>query len=246
MQALPERGREENVTPRATGRGGCEETAADRSRATVLTVDPATRGRLLRYLQELEHWNRRLNLTRVPADVAWTRHVEESLDLITAHPPAQGSRIADLGSGGGIPGLVVAIARPDVHMTLIEADSRKAAFLMHCAGLLELESVGVEPRRAEEVARDPDHREAYDVVVTRAAGGPSTVAELSLPLLRIGGSLLALVANPETAADHARGAAELCGGGGPVPGKGWFEVIKLRSCPLRYPRRVGVPARRPL
>jgi 16S rRNA (guanine527-N7)-methyltransferase len=153
-----------------------------------------------RYLDELDLWNRRLNLTTVPRDLAWTRHVEESLRLLTVADLAVGSRCADLGSGGGIPGVIAAIVRPDVRMTLIEADRRKAGFLVHVCGLLELDNVTVAARRAEEMATDSAHHEMYDAVLSRAAAPALQLCALALPLLRPGGILWALVSDTDAEA----------------------------------------------
>jgi 16S rRNA (guanine527-N7)-methyltransferase len=153
-----------------------------------------------RYLDELDLWNRRLNLTTVPRDQAWTRHVEESLRLLTVAELAGGSRCADLGSGGGIPGVIAAIVRPDLLMTLIEADRRKAGFLVHVCGLLELDNVTVAARRAEEMATDSAHHEMYDAVLSRAAAPALQLCALALPLLRPGGILWALVSDNDAEA----------------------------------------------
>lgn len=159
---------------------------------------------LERYLDELELWNRRLSLTTVPRADAWERHVAESLHLLRAAGLGSASRCADLGSGGGIPGVVVAVMRPDLSVTLIEADRRKAGFLVHVAGLLDLANVSVADRRAEELASDPAHHERYDAVLSRAAAPPLALCALAAPLLRPGGTLWALVA--EADADAAVGA----------------------------------------
>jgi 16S rRNA (guanine527-N7)-methyltransferase len=164
---------------------------------TVPQPTPVERAALDRYLDELDLWSRRLNLTRVPRERAWERHVEESTRLMEVADLTAGSRCADLGSGGGIPGVVVAVLRPDVVMTLVESDRRKAGFLVHVAGLLELDQVTVAPRRAEEMGTDPAHRETYDVVLSRAAAPPLHLCALALPLLRPGGTLWALVSDAD-------------------------------------------------
>ncbi len=162
--------------------------------AKVPDPTPDQRRAIDRHLDELDLWNRRLNLTAVPRDQAWDRHVVESLELLEAADLGEGARCADLGSGGGIPGLVVAVVRPDLSMTLIESDRRKAGFLVHVCGLLEIANVIVAARRAEEMGADPAQRESYDAVLSRAAAPPPLLCTLSMPLLRVGGALWALVA----------------------------------------------------
>jgi 16S rRNA (guanine527-N7)-methyltransferase len=168
----------------------------------VPTGDPtdAQRRLLERHLDELEVWNRRLNLTTVGRERAWERHVVESTALLGAARLSLRAAIADLGSGGGIPGIPVAVLRPDVHVTLIESDRRKAGFLVHVCGLLELNNVRVVDRRAEELAGDPAHASRYDAVLSRAAAPPSLLWTLSKPLLAPGGGLWALVADADATA----------------------------------------------
>ena len=204
-------------------------------------------GRLQRYLDELYRWNRRVNLTAIPPEEAPTRHIGEARGLLTQAAPSSGARVVDVGAGGGVPGLVLAILRPDLEVTLIEADRRKAGFLLHAAALCECPRVVVLPRRAEEVGRDPDHRAAYDLAVSRATAPAAVLCELALPLLRIGGRLLALVGDASADVDDAAMAASACGGGIPsAVTAGMLSVTKLTATPGLYPRPVGVPARRPL
>jgi 16S rRNA (guanine527-N7)-methyltransferase len=155
---------------------------------------------LNRHLDELDRWNRRLNLTAIPRDRALDRHVVETLALLDRAGLPTGSRCADLGSGGGIPGLVIAILRPDVSMALVESDRRKVGFLVHVCGLLDLANVTVVAQRAEEMGRDPEHQQAYDAVVSRAMAPPPLLWALAKPLLRVGGTLWALASDGDTVA----------------------------------------------
>jgi 16S rRNA (guanine527-N7)-methyltransferase len=139
------------------------------------------------FLDELYRWNERVNLTSVPREQAWSRHIEEGLEF--AEAIASGDSVVDVGSGSGVPGLVVAVAR-DVAVTLVEADQRKAGFLMHVAGLLQLDNVSVASARAESLSRSDSYRATFDVAVSRAAGPVATVLEWSLPLLKDGGKVL--------------------------------------------------------
>ena len=185
----------------------------------------AAQRRLLElHLDELERWNLRMNLTAVPRQRAWEKHVVEALALLAAAGPVTGARCADLGSGGGIPGVALAILRPDLSMTLVESDRRKAGFLVHVAGLLDLPNIDVVARRAEEMAREPGHRAAYDVVVSRAAAEPVQLVEISMPLLWIGGVLWALVTDAPAAVDRLAGAPRVRAW---VAGPGVLAVEKL-------------------
>ena len=178
--------------------------------------------------------------------------IDDSLVLLEHLDAA--SRLVDVGSGAGLPGIVLKIARPDLEVTLIEADQAKAAFLVHASATLRLEKVEVVARRAEEAGHDPDLREKFDVAVARALAPLPVLVELCLPLVRVGGRLLAQKTTDEDPADAAQ-AIELLGGklsevvAAPSEArtKGTVVVIdKIRPSPKQYPRRPGVPSRKPL
>ena len=183
------------------------------------------RALLERHLDELDTWNRRRNLTAVPRDRAWEKHVEESLALLEAMKPAAGWHVVDIGAGGGIPGLVVAIMRPEVAVSLVEADRRKAGFLVHAAGLLDLGNVKVAARRAEEMGGDPEQRGRYDAVISRAAAPPPLLISLAMPLIRAGGSMWALVTDAPRLAREVAGAGVIAS----VPSAGILAVEKLSA-----------------
>jgi 16S rRNA (guanine527-N7)-methyltransferase len=189
----------------------------------------------------------RLNLTTVPRADAWDRHVGEALELLAVAPPAEGARLVDVGSGAGLPGIPMAVVRPDLEVVLCESDRRRAGFLTHVAGLLGLRGVSVIAVRAEELGRTAEARESFDAAVSRATAAPPVLCELCLPLLRCGGHLAALVRDAHAAAAGCARAALACGGGKPVAAAlGVLVVPKLQPTPDTYPRRPGIPARRPL
>ena len=178
--------------------------------------------------------------------------VDDSLVLLDHLGSAR--NLVDVGSGAGLPGIPLKIARPDLEVTLIEADHDKAAFLVHACAALQLGHVEVVARRAEEAGRDPRLRESFDVGVARALAPLPVLAELCLPLVRVGGRLLAQKTEGEVASAAARAIDRL---GGKLSGvvaapsaarkRGTVVVIeKVRATPARYPRRPGVPARRPI
>lgn len=187
-------------------------------------------------------------LVSAPADEL----IEDCLVLVPYLSDA--TTLVDVGSGGGLPGLPLKIMVPALHVTLVEADSGKAAFLTQASGRLGLSGVRVIGRRAEDAARDATMREAFDVAVARALAPMQVLAELCLPFVRIGGRLLAQKTRDEDLGPAAR-AIELLGGGParvhPAPSRARsagvvVAVDKIASTPDAYPRRAGVPSRRPL
>jgi 16S rRNA (guanine527-N7)-methyltransferase len=162
--------------------------------------------------------------------------------------------LVDVGSGGGLPGLPLKIARPELDVTLVEADQTKAAFLVQAAARLGLSGVEVLARRAEDVGRDDRYRERFDAAVARALAPMPVLAELCLPLVRVGGRLLAQKTDLDEV-EAARHAIALLGGAlesvqrAPSTARhsGVVAVVaKVSPTPDAYPRRAGVPSRKPL
>jgi 16S rRNA (guanine527-N7)-methyltransferase len=202
---------------------------------------------LERYLDELYRWNDRVNLTSVPGESAWGRHIEDSLSLLAAAPPPAGATVVDVGSGAGLPGIPMAVMRPDLRIMLMDSDVRKAGFLTHVAGLLELGNVRVSAARAEVAGRDPASRDRFDVAVSRATAPATALCELALPLVRTGGYLAALVSDAAMAAAECHFASSACGGEFPVAVAPDLLVVGKRTAtPAAYPRRTGVPLRNPI
>ncbi|HZS13552.1 MAG TPA: 16S rRNA (guanine(527)-N(7))-methyltransferase RsmG [Candidatus Dormibacteraeota bacterium] len=203
--------------------------------------------RLRAYLDELDRWNVRINLTAVPREHAWDRHVAEVLPLLDAVAPPPAARVIDVGAGGGVPGVPMAILRPDLRVTLLDSDRRKAAFLTHVAGALQLANVEVLDARAEDAAHRQDLRERFDVAVSRALAPPPVMCELLLPFVRVGGVAATLVGDALQAVRDCDAPARLLGGATPRSAPGDVVLIdKVQPTPAQYPRRAGVPLRKPL
>jgi 16S rRNA (guanine527-N7)-methyltransferase len=220
--------------------------------ALGLELSPPTLEAMGRFLRLLEAGNERMNLTAVRDRAeAWDRHVLDSLTVLPGLAEAEpGEAVADLGSGGGLPGLPLAIARPDLRFTLIESTGKKARFLEQTVEALELENVSVLSLRCEEAGRLPGHRRRYGFVVCRAIGAMVRVLEWGLPLLQVGGTLLAMKGPSFRAELDVCGDALTTLGGGEVDvveaypetfGRGTVIVIvqKLAPTPEPYPRPPG-------
>ena len=214
-----------------------------------------------RYYREMMRWNERLNLTRITDyEAVQVRHFLDSLSLIKGMadlPGAERSSLIDVGAGAGLPGLAVKIAWPALRLTLVESVRKKADFLRHVADLLGLADVTVVAERAELVARQPVHREAYDFASARALASLPVTLELTLPFVRLGGRVL-LPRKGDLAGELAEAAPALVPLGGryhetiPVSlpgvpdGRGIIVIEKVAPTDARYPRRPGLPAKRPL
>jgi 16S rRNA (guanine527-N7)-methyltransferase len=214
------------------------------------------REHFLRYARELEDWNQRVNLTSIRGlDAIVTRHFLDSLSCASAWPVAAAGLI-DVGSGAGFPGLALKIWQPDLHLTMVESVGKKADFLEHITEMLGLTDVVVLRERVEAVGHMLQHRERYDVATVRAVAELRVLAEYCLPLLRVGGRLIALKGhNLQAELDAAAGAIATLGGMPPqmsdvhiagLEPRSLVCIDKQAATPDRFPRAVGVPARRPL
>jgi 16S rRNA (guanine527-N7)-methyltransferase len=156
-----------------------------------VTLPQTAIARVADYLGLLRAMNEHVNLTAITEpDAMWTRH---ALDALTIVPlleklPAGGA-LADVGSGGGVPGIILAIARPDLRVTLIEATEKKAAFLVAVAAALQLENVAVEAARAEDLTRGA-HARAFDVVTARAVAKVRALLPWTFPFVKPRGRLI--------------------------------------------------------
>ncbi len=204
--------------------------------------------RLQRYAELLVDWNRRTNLTGARSMAELDRHLADAERLLSLD--WSGVELAiDIGSGGGLPAIPLAIHLPQVRFTLVEADRRKAAFLQHVAGTLAMPNVAVSAERAEVLGQDPAFRERFDRATARAAAAPAVLLELALPFLRVGGLLIDEV-GAAIELQPLRAPSRILGGGAPslhpVTGGSVLLVSKEIPTPPQYPRRPGIPQRRPL
>ena len=201
------------------------------------------------YAQLLLEWNRSINLTGARTLEQVEALIADAGAMVRASWTGISS-VIDIGSGGGLPAVPLALAMPKVQFTLLEANARKCAFLEHVAGTLGLSNVVVIAGRAEELGHRPALRGQFDRAISRAAARPQVLLELALPFVRTGGDLVAQVSPLDP--HLLEPAARLLGGGTPrlepvgAGGHALMVVPKLAPTPSRFPRRAGLPGRKPL
>ena len=223
-----------------------------------ISVGSKEKRQILLYLSELVDWNRRLNLVAKASDEEILRkHFVDSLSLVPFVPARRHLKLLDVGAGAGFPGLVLKIDSPGILVSLLESSEKKCVFLRHVISLLELDGVDVLTGRAERLGRVDRQRESYDIVVCRAVAHLSVVSEYAFPFLKTGGFFMAQKGPAGLREfEEAKDALRLLGGELKekrefvLPGGGERRVIfvfrKEGVTPREYPRRDGVPAKKPL
>lgn len=178
--------------------------------ALGIELEPGEPEKLGAYLALLLEANKTTNLTAITDPTqAWTKHILDALTLLPVLSELpEGAQVIDVGSGGGVPGIPLAITMPHLRFVLLEPTGKKATFLGQTAAELGLTNVKVLNRRAEGVGQDKaNHREKYDAVISRAVGPFNVIAELMIPLCRQGGVIAAIKgARAEAEVAHANGA----------------------------------------
>ena len=233
-----------------------------------IRLTEAQAGQLVRYSELLTDWNTRMNLTAITDfDEIVVKHFADSLlpladvsrETSAEASPAfpAGARVIDVGTGAGFPGIPLAVARPDLSVTLLDSLQKRVGFLGEVIRELGLSGCTALHARAEDAARDAAHREAYDLCVSRAVADLPVLAEYCLPFVKRGGLFVAYKArNAAEELSRAETALKKLGGRAeqtlevPLPGsdaqRTLIYIRKTASTPKAYPRRAGTPAKAPL
>lgn len=216
-------------------------------------------GRLfVAYYQLLLKRSQEINLTTIleEKDVA-LKHFVDSLTCLLAVPLEDCAQVIDVGTGAGLPGIPVKIVRPQIELTLIDSVGKKIEFIQEVVAGLGLTGAKAVPGRAEDLAHRAEYREQFDYVLSRALAPLPVLCEYCLGFAKIGGLVIALK-GPAAAAEEKEATTALSLLGGMIREVKQFAlpylghrrrlvvIEKIRPTPNRYPRRAGVPARRPL
>jgi len=213
---------------------------------------------LTTYERELIEWNQKFNLTAIRDEKGIrTKHFLDSFSCVLAWKANPPTNLIDIGTGAGFPGIPLKIIYPNTKVILIESVGKKAMFCQHIVSLLGLEEIEVINARAEDLGQMREHREAYEWGLARAVANLRVLSEYLLPLIRVGGKMLAQKGESGPTEVHsAEKAIKLLGGEvrqlvsvtlpGVVDERHLVLVDKVAATPPGYPRKPGVPAKKPL
>ena len=213
---------------------------------------------LITYEKELLEWNQKFNLTAIrDTESIRTKHFLDSFSCVLAWKASPPNHLIDIGTGAGFPGIPLKILYQNLKLTLVESVGKKAMFCQHIVSVLGLEQVEVLQTRAENLGQTSQHREKYEWAVARAVAGLNVLSEYLLPLVKVGGAMLAQKGESGPAeAQSAEKAMELLGGKlkqlipvnlpGVADDRYLVVVEKVAATPPRYPRKPGIPMKQPL
>ena len=214
-------------------------------------------GTLIAYRDEILEYNKEINLTAVRDPKEFLAvHYLDSAEAATLPEFEQAETIIDVGTGGGFPGIPLAVLAPDKKFVLVDSLRKRIKIIREISEKLGITNVEFIHSRAEDLGRDKKHREKYDMAVSRAVASLPVLAEYCLPFIKIGGTLIAYKsADAEQEADGARTAIHLLGGktdrvedvpeAGPIDHR-LIVIKKVSGTASKYPRRAGMPSKDPL
>ena len=235
-----------------------EKLLRDAQQLFCLSLSSKQMAQLTAYERELLEWNEKFNLTAIrDVDGIHAKHFLDSFSCTLAWKDQTPRRLVDVGTGAGFPGIVLKVLYPGMKLTLVESVGKKANFCTHIVQTLGLENVEILTARAEDVGQNSAHREKYDWAVARAVAALPVLSEYLLPLVKVGGGILAQKGESgPSEVQSAEKALKLLGGRlrqlikVELPGvadERYLVVIdKFAATPPGYPRKAGIPSKKPL
>ena len=234
------------------------ETIAGRLRINGIPFRPELPEKMEIYLRLLREWNEKMDLTAVEGEEeTLDRHFLDSLTVLKTDLLSGAETLIDVGTGAGFPGMVLALARPETAVTLLDSQQKRLTFLEAVTAATGAENVRLIHVRAEDGARKAELRERFDAACARAVAPLNVLCELLLPYVRTGGRMLCWKGpGLEAEIESGRRAAFLLGGrteepvSCPLAGRDWdhriLPVVKISPTPKMYPRKAGTPKKTPL
>jgi 16S rRNA (guanine527-N7)-methyltransferase len=210
------------------------------------------------YYETLVEWNEKMNLTAITekGDV-YLKHFFDSVSAGFYYDFTQPMTVCDVGAGAGFPSIPIKIAFPNIQVTIVDSLNKRITFLEHLAKVLKLDNVRFVHDRAETFGQNKEFREQFDVVTARAVARLSVLSELCLPLVKKGGTFLAMkAASAEDEVKLAQKAIQTLGGkiiqkesfSLPIENSERNIIIiqKEKNTPKQYPRKPGTPNKSPI
>ena len=209
---------------------------------------------LIRYMEKVLQWNEKVNLTAITDREEFVqKHLVDSLLCAETLEFTESSSICDVGTGGGFPGVPLAVCYPEKEFVLMDSLAKRIKIVQQICDELSIKNVRAVHGRAEDLARTEDYREAFDLCVSRAVANMRVLSEYCIPFVRVGGSFIAYKgADCESEIDDSKEAIRRLGGGEteirklPHLGHSLVIIKKVSPTPKTYPRKAGTPARKPL
>ena len=210
------------------------------------------------YFQLLKEWNSRMDLTAVTDDAEMLdKHFIDSLTVLKTGILGESGKLIDVGTGAGFPGMVLAMACPKIHVTLLDSQQKRLVFLDHVGHKTDTRNISIVHARAEDGAKKPELREQFDFAAARALAPTNVLCEYLLPFIKIGGCALCWKGPAlKDEINRGRKAAKMLGGSLEMPvscriqGREWEHMIlpirKISHTAAVYPRKAGTPKNKPL
>lgn len=220
-----------------------------------IDLDDEKISKFMLYKNLLQEWNEKINLTAITEDrEIIIKHFIDSLTVIKYIP--ENASVIDVGTGAGFPGIPVKIAKENTDITLLDSLNKRLIYLNEVIDKCELKDISTVHGRAEDFGNNIEYREKYDIAIARAVANLTTLTELCLPFVKIGGSFIAMKGSSIEEIEEAKKAIEVLGGEIKKVDKFILPetdmerniviIKKIKNTPKQYPRKAGIPANKPI